>query len=207
VSLVAIWAGIASAKKKEKAYLPDFVLKAKTVLAVIMPDAGEPIDDPSANRKAQEEVEKALLQWGRCRLALDKHTADLVIGVRKGTGKAANPTINGGPVDARPGTIETTDSQIQIGAQQGRPPDLTRQGTPPEPAHAGMGAGAEDDTFMVFQGGGLQYPLGNAPVWRYIAKNGLKSPRVEAVEEFRKAVEESEKAVAEKQQQGQKKSP
>ena len=128
--------------------------------------------------------------------------------MRKGTGKAANPTINGGPVDTRPGTIETTDNQIRIGAQQGRPPDLTRQGTPPEPAHAGMEAGAEDDTFMVFQGGGLQYPLDNAPVWRYIAKNGLKSPRVEAVEEFRKAVEESEKAAAQKQQQqGQKKSP
>jgi hypothetical protein len=53
VSPVAIWAGIASAKKKEKAYLPDFVLKAKTALVVIMPDAGEPIDDPSANRKAR----------------------------------------------------------------------------------------------------------------------------------------------------------
>jgi hypothetical protein len=61
---------------------------------------------------------------------------------------------------------------------------------------------------MVFQGSGLQYPLDNAPVWRCIAKNGLKSPRVEAVEEFRKAVEESEKAAAQKQQQqGQKKSP
>lgn len=83
--------------------------------------------------------------------------------MRKGTGKAANPTINGGPVDTRPGTIETTDNQIRIGVQQGRPPDLTRQGTPPEPAHAGMEAGAEDDTFMVFQGGGLQYPLDNAP--------------------------------------------
>jgi hypothetical protein len=43
--------------------------------------------------------------------------------------------------------------------------------------------------------------LENAPVWRYIAKDGLKSPRVEAVEEFRKAVEESEKAAAQKQQQ------
>ena len=58
VSLVAIWAGIASEGKKKKAYLPDSVLKAKTVLVVIMPDAGEPIDDPSANRKAQEEVKK-----------------------------------------------------------------------------------------------------------------------------------------------------
>ena len=95
-------------EKEEKAYLPDFVLKAKTVLVVIMPDAGEPIDGPSANRKVQEEVEKALLKWGRYRLALDKYTADLVISVRRGTGKAANPIINGGPVDTRPGTIETT---------------------------------------------------------------------------------------------------
>jgi len=211
VSLATIWAGMATAKKKEKAYLPDFVLKAQTVLVVIMPDAGEPMDDPSANRKAQAEVEKAFLKWGRYRLALDKYTADLVIGVKKGTEKAANPTINGGPVDSRPGTIETTDNQVRVGAQQGRPPDLTRQGSPPEPAHTGMEAGAADDTFMVFQGGGVQYPLDNAPVWKYIAKNGLKSPRVEAVEEFRKAVEESEKAAVQKQQQqqqqGQKKSP
>src|SRR5215472_17882440 len=87
VSLVAIWAGIASAKKKEKAYLPDFVLKAKTVLVVIMPDAGEPIDDPPANRKAQEEVEKAFLKWGRYRLALDKYTGDLVIVLEKARGR------------------------------------------------------------------------------------------------------------------------
>jgi hypothetical protein len=63
-----------------------------------------------------------------------------------------------------------------------------------------MEAGAEDDTFVMFQGGGLQYPLDNAPVWRYIAKDGLKSPPVTAVEEFRKAVEESEKGAAQKQQ-------
>ena len=87
VLLVVILAGIASVKKKEKASLPDFVLKAKTVLVVIIPDAGEPINDPSANRTAQEEVEKAFLKWGRYRLALDKYTADLIIGVRKGTGE------------------------------------------------------------------------------------------------------------------------
>jgi hypothetical protein len=48
---------------------------------------------------------ESFLKCGRYRLPLDKYTADLVIGVRKGTGKAANPTINGGPVDTRPGTI------------------------------------------------------------------------------------------------------
>ena len=209
VSLLAIAACMASAKKKEEAYLPDYVLKAQTVWVVVMPDAGEPMDDPSANRKAQEEVEKAFLKWGRYRLTQDKYTADLVIGVRKGTAKAANGTINGGPVDTRPGTIETTDNTMRIGTQQGRPPDRTTQGAPTGlPAHSGMEAGAEDDTFMVFIGGAVKYPMDSPPVWKYVAKDGLKAPRVEAVEQFRKAVEESEKAAAQKQQQqGQKKNP
>ena len=210
VSLLVISAGVASAKKKEKVHLPDYVLNAKTVLVVILPDSGEPMDDPSANRKAQEEVEKAFMKWERYRLALDKDTADLVIGVRKGTGKASNPTINGWPVDSRPVTIEKTDNQKRVAGQQGRPTDLTEQGAPTElPAHTGMEAGAEDDTFMVFQGGALQFPLDNPPVWKYVGKNALKPPRVEAVEEFRKVVEESERAAEQKKQQqkGQKKNP
>ena len=210
--LIGMSAGIAIAKKKEKAYLPDYVLKAQSVLVVIMPDTGEPLDDSSANRKAQEEVEKALMKWGRYRLALDSNTADLVIGVRKGTGKPANPTVSGGPVDSRPASVETTDNQVRILAQQGRPTGLTQQSTPMDTsgpngkAHTGMEVGAEDDTFMVFRGG-VAYPLDAAPVWRHIAKDGLKPPDVAAVEQFRKAVEDSEKAAAQKQQQGQKKSP
>jgi hypothetical protein len=50
---------------------------------------------------------------------------------------------------------------------------------------------------MVFQGG-VQYPVDNAAVWKYIAKDGLKPPGVAAVEQFRKAVEKSEKAAAHK---------
>ncbi len=119
---LALAAGTATAKKKEKVLLPDFVLKAETVVVLILPDAGEPMNDPFANRKAQEEVEKALMKWGRYRLTQDASTADLVIAVKKGSGKIANPTINGGPVDTRPGTIETTDNQIRIGAKQGPPP-------------------------------------------------------------------------------------
>jgi hypothetical protein len=212
VVVLVMSAGMASAKKKDKAYLPDYVLKAQTVLVVILPDAGEPIDNPSANRKVQEEVEKAFMKWGRYRLALDTNTADLVIGVRKGTGKVANPTANGGPVDSRPGTVETTDNQVRVLVQQGRPPDQTQQGVPMDTsgpngrAHTGMELGAEDDTLMVFQGG-MPYPLDNAPVWKHIAKDGLKPPAVDAVEQFRKAVEDSEKARKQQQQQGQKKSP
>jgi hypothetical protein len=216
VAAIAVVVGVGNAKKKDKVVLPEYVLKAQTVLVVILPGAGEPMTDPFANRKAQEEVEKALMKWGRYRLPADATTADLVIGVRKGTGQVANPTINGGPVDTRPGTVETTDNQIRIGGQQGRPPSTTQAGdvsgiggqsAPNDRAHPGMELGADDDTFKVFQGG-VQHPVDNPPVWTYVAKDGLKGPGVAAVEQFRKAVEESEKATAQKQQQqGQKKKP
>jgi hypothetical protein len=213
---VAMTAGMASAKKKAKVLLPDYVLKAQTVLVVILPDAGEPMSDPVANRKAQEQVEKALIKWGRYRLALDTTTADLVIGVRKGTGAIANPTINGGPVDTHPPTAENTDGQVRIGGSQGRIPDLSQigdanaTGGTSDRAHPGMEAGADEDMFKVFQGS-VQYPVDRAPVWTYTAKDGLKPPVVTSVEQFRKAVEEAEKAAAQRQQQsqqqGQKKNP
>ncbi|HEV2102817.1 MAG TPA: hypothetical protein VGR58_08555 [Candidatus Acidoferrum sp.] len=211
-ALVMVAFSGASARKREKVYLPAFVLKAQTVLVVILPGSGEPVDDITANRKAQEEVEKAFMKWGRYRLAVDADQADLVVGVRKGTGKVANPTINGGPVDSRPGTIETTDNQIRIGVQQGHPPDVSDPaGSNPanDRVHNGMETGAADDTFQVFQGG-MQYPLDNPAVWKFTAKDGLKPPAVAAVEQFRKAVEESEKSAQQKQQAqqpGQKKNP
>ncbi len=193
----------APAKKKEKHVLPDFVLKAQTVVVVIQPDAAEPLIDPQANRKAQEEVEKALMRWGRFRLAIDTSTADLVITVRKGTGKVANPTISGGPIDTRPGTMETTDNQIRIGASKGRPPDASQNNDPiaqDNRTHTGAELGATDDSFQVFQGQ-LQYPLDAPPVWILTAKNALRPPDVTAVQEFRKAIEEAELAAKKKQPQ------
>ena len=216
IALAMALVSAVSAKKKEKVVLPGYVLKAQSVLVVILPNSGEPMDDITANRKAQEDVEKAFMKWGRYRLALDADQADLVVGVRKGTGKIAGPTINGGPVDSRPGTIETTDNQIRIGVQQGHPPDVsdpTGASPPYDRVHQGVAVGQADDTIQVFQGG-VQYPLDYAPVWRLTAKDGLKPPGMAAVEQFRKAVEESEKAAQQKQQaqqqanqQGQKKNP
>jgi len=78
-----------------------------------------------------------------------------------------------------------------------------------ERAHTGMELGAKDDTFELFQGG-VQYPVDSAPVWKCIAKDGLKPPGVAAVDQFRIAIEESEKAAEEQrqsQQQGQRKNP
>src|SRR6266481_4795979 len=90
---------LASAKNKDKVLLPEYILRAETVAVVILPNTPEPLIDPFANRKALEDVEKALMTWGRFRLAQETGTADLVIAIRKGTGKVENPTINGGPID------------------------------------------------------------------------------------------------------------
>jgi hypothetical protein len=216
IALAGILVFAVSAKKKEKVYLPGYVLRAQTVLVVIMPNSGEPMDDITANRKAQQDVENAFMKWGRYRLAQDADQADLVVGVRKGTGKIANPTLSGGPIDSPGGTIETTDKSVSIGVQQGRAPnvsDPTGSSPPNDRVHQGVAVGEAEDTFQVFQGG-LQYPLDNPPVWRLTAKDGLKPPGVPAVQQFRKAVEESEKAAQQKQQsqqqanqQGQKKNP
>ena len=69
-------APLADAKNKKKQALPDYVIKAQTVLVVIHPDAGEPLTNPTANRTAQDDVEKALMKWGRFKLVMDAQTAD-----------------------------------------------------------------------------------------------------------------------------------
>ena len=48
-------------------------------------------------------------------------------------------------------------------------------------------------SFEVYRDG-VQYPLDKSPVWRYMAKDALNGPEVEAVEQFRKAIAESEEA-------------
>src|SRR5437879_11022558 len=70
------------AKNKKKPTLPDLILKAQTVYVVIPPDAGEPLTDPTANRTAEDAVEKAIMKWGRFRLVPGSQTADLIIAVR-----------------------------------------------------------------------------------------------------------------------------
>jgi hypothetical protein len=46
--------------------------------------------------------------------------------------------------------------------------------------------------FEVYRGN-VPNALASTPVWRYIAKNCLREPKVTAVEEFRKAIAEAEK--------------
>ena len=183
----------ANAKDKKKSTLPDYVLRATTVLVVISPEAGETVDQPMANATARDNVEKALMQWGRLRPVMDGLESDLVIAVRTGAGRMVQPTIKGGPIDQRPGTVQTGDGSVRIGAQQGQPPPLSdpsagQQNGP----RVSNEVGPSEDTFEVYRGG-VEYPLDSSPVWRYIAKDCLREPGVTAVEEFRKAIAQAEK--------------
>jgi hypothetical protein len=48
-----------------------------------------------------------------------------------------------------------------------------------------------EDSFEVYMGG-VDYPLGAPPVWRYVAKDALNSPQMTAVQQFRTVVNESD---------------
>ncbi len=180
------------AKKKTKQLLPDSVLNAETALVVVHPNAGEPLTNPMINRTAQDQVEKAMMKWGRFRLVMSAQTADLVIAVRKG--HANGPTIRNSPAEDRPVIGQQTDGEIRVGVQRGRPPDLIdpgRGGSESRRPHINNEVGPSEDTFEVYRGG-VEYPLDAAPVWRYMAKEALNGPQVDAVEQFRKAIADSE---------------
>jgi hypothetical protein len=184
--------------KDKKKILPAYILQARTVVVVVDPEAGISPSDPNANRIAQQEVEKALMNWGRFTPVLDAQTADLVISVRRGNGKAVNPTVGGDP-NNRPVIVQPNDSGgIRIGAQQGRNTPLNDPsvGAPPAPQPQ-TGIAPSEDMFSVYRGQ-VEYPLDNPPVWRYVAKDGLRAPAVPAVEQFRKVVEETEKQLSQK---------
>jgi hypothetical protein len=196
--LLAVPVANAKDKDKKKVILPDYVLKAQTVLIVISPDAGVSPQNPNANWVARQDVERAIMNWGRLTLAMEPLTADLVISVRRGTGKTVSPTIN--TPDSRPVILDPSDQGIRIGAQHGTPPPLTNGPTINTP-HPSTEIGPSDDMLEVYRGR-VEYPLDNSATWRYIAKDSLKSPNVSAVAEFRKLIAE-----AEKQQQAQQKKP
>jgi hypothetical protein len=181
------------AKDKKKVLLPDYVLQAHTAYVVIDPDAGLSVTNPNENRTAQEDVEKALSNWGRLSPVMSPQTADLVILVRKGHGRIVNPTIGGIPND-RPVIMQPSDGGIRVGAKQGTPPPISDTTVGPQQSgpYPRTEVGSADDVFAVYRGG-VDYPLDSPPVWRYVGKDALNSPNVPAVAQFRKVIEEAEK--------------
>lgn len=193
-----------SAAKEKKSTLPGYVLQAQTVFVMIDPDAGTAVTDPQGNRTAREDVEKALMRWGRLKLVMSMDLADLVIVIRKGNTQPVQPTVSGEPPNDRPVTVQGTDDTIRIGVQQGRSPDAAETGGPTMPGMGGE-VGSSEDMFAVYQGHGFDERLQERPLaWRYAGKRALKWPDVRAVNEFKKAVDEAVKQQQQKQkQQGQ----
>lgn len=193
LAVLLLSTGLTASADKKKNLLPAIVLKARTVLVLIDPEAGISVTDPLANNTARDDVEKAITKWGRFLPVLDGQNPDLVIVIRKGQGKLVQPTIGGAPNgNDRPVVLQPTDNGIRLGGQRGRPPDAT-QGAPPDSGpHPKVEAGPREDMFVLYTGG-VDYPLDHPPVWRYVAKDALRSPDVPAVAEFRKLLEETEK--------------
>jgi hypothetical protein len=183
----------AFAKDKNKSTLPEYVLRARTVAVMVDPDAGEPLDTPYANATARDNVETALRNWGRFDLVMDARTADLIVSVRTGNGRAMRPAIKGGPGDQRTGAWPN-DGGIRVGSPQSQaPPYNDPTASPNRGPHVSNDVGSPDDMFAVYRGG-VDRPLDTSPVWRYSAKNCLGAPNVPAVEEFRKAIAAAEQA-------------
>ena len=190
--VLSVALAVPSLAKDKKPQLPQYVLRAQTVLVVIDPDAGEPLDQPNANALARENVEKALSEWGRFRLVMDGEESDLIISVHTGNNRAVRPTIKGGPIDQRGGVAQATDSTVRIGGGWGQNPSSQPRDPIDQGPHVSNEVGPSDDTFAVYRGG-IGATLDSAPVWRYIKKDCLRAPSVTAVEEFRKAVADAEK--------------
>jgi hypothetical protein len=195
VLLLFISVVIANAKKKPA--VPTYVLKAHTVYVIIDPDTGTSLNDPLGNKTAQDDVEKALMKWGRLSPVVDPGSADLVIVIRKGSGKIVQRTIGGQPTNDRPVIVQQTDSHIRIGGQQGRAPGGPPQTEPQDtrPVQQTEITADTQDTFTVYEGGaGTAENIHSRPIaWRYEGKDALHSPSVPAVSEFRKAIEDAEK--------------
>lgn len=190
----------AALAKDKGPLLPLYVLQARTVSVIIDTDAGRSVSDPNANETAQKDVETALLKWGQFKTLLSPVEADIVIVLRKGTGKLADASVNDPRQNRRPGSITSTDGAIGIGVQHGTPPqqpaDVLREPQMPAPElHPQADIGSRDDSFVVYQGH-TNEPANTVPAWRYVHKDALHSHDVPAVDEFRKAVQAAAKQAA-----------
>jgi hypothetical protein len=198
VFAVILMVTLGFAKDKKNA-LPAYVLSAKTVAIIIDPSAGISIDNPRANEEAQKDVEAALLSWGRFEPVLSKQTADLIIVLRRGSGRMMNETMPD-PRNDRVGVITPTDNGGSMGGQRGPQPGMAGgpgMGPGQQSPNSQAEIGQADDSFVVYKGG-EEKPLSTPPAWTYVAMDGLSPHSVPAVTAFRKAVENAEKGAAAK---------
>ncbi len=187
-SVAVVSAGFA--KDKNKSDLPTYILQAQTIRVVVSPNAGQSLNEPTANAAARDRVENTLQAWGRFKI-VDEGDADLVVAVRASDGQIASPTLENGPTDTRIDNVQY--GKISVGAQQGHGPAMSEPTVTPKSTgpHLGKQIDGGKDVFEVYQGGPM-YKMSAPPIWRYAAKNALKAPDMVAIREFRKAIAAAE---------------
>jgi len=199
ISVLLLSCVVAAGKDKKKVLLPADVLRAHTVLVMVDPQAGVDVQDPNANNDARRDVENALVKWGRLDPVKDAYTADLIITVRKGHGKMAEPAIGRTPINNTPPVmVQPGQTGISVAGRSGNPGfpgDASNGQSPSSRPSSQTELGPTQDMFVVYRGTPFT-PLDAPAVWRYSAKDALASPDVPAVEAFRKLVAESEKQLA-----------
>ncbi len=191
------------AKSKDKT-LPPYILQAHTVAVIIAPATEMDPEDPRSNAIAQQDVEEALIKWGRFELVDTTLGADLIIVVRKGHLRPADPmrtdpsqtggvspANNGGVGAPRPPLMGGQDGMGPRGPQSGSPQSQSPQAPSQQPQTEVM----TDDSFAVFDGRAERRMEGD-PGFRYMGQQGLRSHDVPAVEAFKKAVVAADKAAA-----------
>ncbi len=206
--LVPVTAAFAKDDNKNKPFLPSYILQARTVCVLIDPNAGFSLKDPQANETARRDVETALANWHRFQLVIDCQNADLILEIRKGTGKLTATDIGDPRQNRRPGYIDPTDTGVGAAAQRGPSGKVFDPMSAPTSSGSGNAGpvgesgphtqteiGNTDDSFLVFNGE-LEDPLDRPPGWQLRKADALKSHSVPAVDAFRKAVQEAEKAAA-----------
>jgi hypothetical protein len=194
-------ASLAGAQQKpiSQVYKRD-ILDAQTIAVVADPISAA--QDLLENQRARLEVETALRNWGKYQILPEGGNPDLILVVRKGHAHAG--TIDGGTTNPPPVLLDPTDSGTIVGIHRGQDPPLSRPNSTvavPGPL-PGYEVGSDEDLLEVYLGSTplpgdarnpTQYPLDEPPAWSYTAKDALKSPKLEAVAQFRKAVEAAEK--------------
>jgi len=176
------------------------ILNARTIAVVAY--SSPAAEDSQENQRSRLEVQNALRGWGKYQVVPDAGIADLIVVVRKGHAQAA--TI-GGPTGPNPVTVGPLDSGVNIGVHRGQNAPLSRTDSSQVSSQPRRGSevGSADDLLEVYRGSqplpgdasrdATEYPLDEPPMWVYTAKDALKSPKIEAVAEFRKAVEAADK--------------
>ncbi len=174
------------------------ILEARTIAVVA--DPASAARDSQENQRARLEVEAALRNWGKYQVTSEAGNPDLIMVVRKGHAEAA--TV-GGTTTPPPVLVGPAGPDgANIGIHRGQNPPLSQ--TNPSGTRPGLGSevGSAEDLLDVYLGSTplpgearnpTQYPLDQPPVWSYTGTDALKSPRLEAVAQFRKAVEAAEK--------------